>query len=198
MSNRIYTKVVAEKYNIPVYQPHKIRKEYEFVNELKPDLILTMAYGQIIPQGLIDIPKYGCLNLHGSLLPKYRGAAPIQRAIMNGGMSYLSADNKDWIEWIDFEVPVGDSDKPRDNCVDLLLVGVGFRQQRRRVSRHFLVQLCFHDIHIEIGMGVGHGKVPGQGANLNFRISCTHNRYGCSNHSSSLLSTAGLFPRFLP
>ncbi len=78
------TKEVALRYNIPVYQPHKIRKEYEFANELKPDLILTMAYGQIIPQGLIDIPKYGCLNLHGSLLPKYRGAAPIQRAIMNG------------------------------------------------------------------------------------------------------------------
>ena len=77
------TKVVAKKYNIPVYQPHKIREEYEFVKELNPDLILTFAYGQIIPQGLLDIPKYGCLNLHGSLLPKYRGAAPIQRAIIN-------------------------------------------------------------------------------------------------------------------
>ncbi len=78
------TKVVAKKYNIPVYQKEKIRLDYEFVKELKPDLILTFAYGQIIPQGLLDIPKYGCLNLHGSLLPKYRGAAPIQRAIMNG------------------------------------------------------------------------------------------------------------------
>jgi len=75
---------VAEKYNIPVYQPHRIRKEYEFVKDLKPDLILTMAYGQIIPQGLLDIPRLGCLNIHGSLLPKYRGAAPIQRAIING------------------------------------------------------------------------------------------------------------------
>ena len=78
------TKVVAKKYNIPVYQPKKIREEYEFVKDLNPDLILTFAYGQIIPQGLLDIPKYGCLNLHGSLLPKYRGAAPIQRAIING------------------------------------------------------------------------------------------------------------------
>lgn len=78
------TKVVAQKYNIPVYQPHRIRKDYEFIKELEPDLILTMAYGQIVPQGVLDIPKYGCLNLHGSLLPKYRGAAPIQRAIMNG------------------------------------------------------------------------------------------------------------------
>lgn len=81
---KVPTKVVAESFNIPVYQPHRIRKEYEFVKELKPDLILTMAYGQIIPQGLLDIPRLGCLNIHGSLLPKYRGAAPIQRAIING------------------------------------------------------------------------------------------------------------------
>ena len=78
------TKVVAKQHNIPVYQPHKIRLDYEFVKELKPDLILTMAYGQIVPQGLLDIPGMGALNLHGSILPKYRGAAPIQRAIMNG------------------------------------------------------------------------------------------------------------------
>lgn len=77
------TKVVAEKYNIPVYQPLKIRKEFEFVNELHPDVIITLAYGQIVPQGLLDIPPLGCLNLHGSLLPKYRGAAPIQYALMN-------------------------------------------------------------------------------------------------------------------
>ena len=81
---KVPTKVVAEKDNIPVFQPHRIRKEYEFVKDLKPDLILTMAYGQIIPQGLLDIPTLGCLNVHGSLLPKYRGAAPIQRAIING------------------------------------------------------------------------------------------------------------------
>lgn len=78
------TKVVAKQHNIPVYQPHKIRLDYEFVKELKPDLILTMAYGQIVPQGLLDIPPMGALNLHGSILPKYRGAAPIQRAIMCG------------------------------------------------------------------------------------------------------------------
>ena len=77
------TKVVAEKYNIPVYQPEKIRKDYEFVKELRPDLILTLAYGQIVPQGLLDIPTLGCINLHGSLLPKYRGAAPIQYALLN-------------------------------------------------------------------------------------------------------------------
>ena len=72
------TKVIANKYNIPVYQPHKIRLDYEFLKEIKPDLILTCAYGQIVPQGLLDIPSLGSLNLHGSLLPKYRGASPIQ------------------------------------------------------------------------------------------------------------------------
>ena len=77
------TKVVALEHNIPVYQPVKIRKEYEFVSELHPDVIITLAYGQIVPQGLLDIPTLGCINLHGSLLPKYRGAAPIQYSLMN-------------------------------------------------------------------------------------------------------------------
>lgn len=77
------TKEVALRHNIPVYQPIKIREEYEFVKELNPDVIITLAYGQIVPQGLLDIPPLGCLNLHGSLLPKYRGAAPIQYALMN-------------------------------------------------------------------------------------------------------------------
>ena len=78
------TKVVASKYNIPVYQVEKIRLDYEFVKEINPDLIITCAYGQIVPQGLLDIPKYGCINVHGSLLPKYRGASPIQSALING------------------------------------------------------------------------------------------------------------------
>ncbi len=77
-------KQVALAHGIPVFQPRKIREDYSFLQELKPDLILTMAYGQIVPQGVLDIPKLGCLNLHGSLLPALRGAAPIQRAIGNG------------------------------------------------------------------------------------------------------------------
>lgn len=80
---KVPTKIVAEKYNIPCYQPIKIRKDYEFVKELNHDCIITLAYGQIVPQGLLDIPKYGCINLHGSLLPKYRGAAPIQYSLIN-------------------------------------------------------------------------------------------------------------------
>ncbi len=81
------TKLVAQRYNIPVFQPVKIRDDYEFLKELEPDIILTMAYGQIIPQAVLDIPKYLPLNLHGSILPKYRGASPIQQAILNGDKS---------------------------------------------------------------------------------------------------------------
>lgn len=78
------TKKVAIEHGIPVFQPHRIRDDYEFLKELKPDVIVTMAYGQIVPQGVLDIPVRGCINLHGSLLPELRGAAPIQRAIMQG------------------------------------------------------------------------------------------------------------------
>ena len=87
------TKEVALKYNIPVYQPERIRKDYEFIKEINPDLIITLAYGQILPEGLLAIPRFGCLNLHGSILPKYRGAAPIQYALINNeqytGMSLM-------------------------------------------------------------------------------------------------------------
>lgn len=80
------TKVIAKKYNIPVFQPIKIRIDYDFLKELKPDLIITCAYGQIVPQGLLDIPSLGCINVHGSLLPKYRGASPIQQALINNDL----------------------------------------------------------------------------------------------------------------
>ena len=98
MLEKVPAKIVAEKYHIPVFQPIKIRKEYEFIKDLHPDLILTIAYGQIIPQGLLDIPPLGCLNLHGSLLPKYRGAAPIQYALINNekisGMTLMEMIDK--------------------------------------------------------------------------------------------------------
>lgn len=74
----------ALKYNIPVFQPIKIREDYEEIKKYKLDLIVTCAYGQIVPKGVLDIPRLGCINVHASLLPKYRGGAPIQHAIMNG------------------------------------------------------------------------------------------------------------------
>ncbi len=73
--------------NIPVFQPKSIRKEPEIQNELKklsPDFFVTFAFGQILSQDVLDIPKFATINLHASLLPKYRGANPIQRAIING------------------------------------------------------------------------------------------------------------------
>ncbi len=80
---KVPTKVIAEKYNIPVFQPIKIRKDFSFMDNLNVDLVITLAYGQIVPQGFLDIPRFGCLNLHGSLLPKLRGASPIQTALIN-------------------------------------------------------------------------------------------------------------------
>ena len=80
---KVPTKVIAEKYNIPVFQPVKIRDDYAFMDDIKPDLVITLAYGQIVPQGFLDKVPMGCLNLHGSLLPKYRGASPIQTALIN-------------------------------------------------------------------------------------------------------------------
>ena len=76
----------AMKHEIPVYQPLKVR-DSEFVETLKelaPDMIIVAAFGQIIPKAILDMPKYGCLNIHASLLPKYRGAAPIQQAVIDG------------------------------------------------------------------------------------------------------------------
>ena len=80
---KVPTKVIAEKYNIPVFQPAKIRLDFAFIDGIKPDLVITMAYGQIVPQEFLDKIPLGCLNLHGSLLPKYRGASPVQTALIN-------------------------------------------------------------------------------------------------------------------
>ena len=77
-------KELAEKYNIEVFQPRKIREDFEKIRQWNPDMIITCAYGQIIPEELINLPKLGCINVHGSLLPKYRGGAPIHRSIING------------------------------------------------------------------------------------------------------------------
>ena len=80
-------KQYATSKEIPIYQPEKVRNNPEFIEEMKklnPDVICVVAYGKILPQELLDIPKLGCINVHGSLLPKYRGAAPIQWAVLNG------------------------------------------------------------------------------------------------------------------
>lgn len=77
-------KILALENNIPVFQPEKIRTETENIKSLKPDLIVVIAYGKIIPQSILDIPTHGCINVHASLLPKYRGAACLNAPIING------------------------------------------------------------------------------------------------------------------
>lgn len=80
-------KIFANEHNLKIFQPTKIRNNTEFIDEMKnlqPDLICVVAYGKILPKELLEIPKLGCINVHGSLLPKYRGAAPIQWAVLNG------------------------------------------------------------------------------------------------------------------
>lgn len=98
--NIIYppVKELALKNNIEVYQPLKLSSEYEYIIEKNPDIIITCAYGQILPSNLLDYPKYGCINVHGSLLPRLRGGAPIHHAIINGdketGITIMYMDKK--------------------------------------------------------------------------------------------------------
>ena len=80
-------KEFAIEKNLKIYQPLKVRNNEDFIGEIKslnPDVICVVAYGKILPKELLDIPKMGCINVHGSLLPKYRGAAPIQWSVLNG------------------------------------------------------------------------------------------------------------------
>ena len=77
-------KEFALEKGIKVFQPTKIREDFKEIVDIKPDLIVTCAYGQIIPKELIELPKYGCINIHASLLPEYRGGAPIHHAVMDG------------------------------------------------------------------------------------------------------------------
>lgn len=106
-------KQLALNNGILVLQPQKIRDEYQEIINLEPDIIITCAYGQIIPKELLDYPKYGCINVHASLLPKLRGGAPIQRAIMNGydktGITIMymdvSMDSGDMIESREIDIP---------------------------------------------------------------------------------------------
>lgn len=79
-------KITAKAHNTPVYQPNTLRDgaALEIIKELAPELIVVVAYGKILPEEILDYPKYGCVNMHASILPKYRGAAPIQWTVLNG------------------------------------------------------------------------------------------------------------------
>jgi len=111
-------KVYALDQGLPVYQPNTLKDEAfaTLLNELSPDLIAVTAYGKILPKNVIDYPKYGCINVHGSLLPEYRGAAPMQRAIIEGkavtGVTIMymaeGLDTGDML--LKRELPIGEND----------------------------------------------------------------------------------------
>lgn len=108
---------VADKYGIPVFQPEKIKNDYERILEVKPDIIITCAYGQIIPKVLLDLPRLGCINVHASLLPKLRGGAPLHHAIIDGldktGVTIMymdeTMDTGDIISTISYDIKSSDT-----------------------------------------------------------------------------------------
>ena len=128
-------KEVALKNNIPVFQPEKIRNDYETLKSYAADLIVTCAYGQIIPRGVLEIPKLGCINVHASLLPKYRGGAPIHHAIMNGdsetGVTIMymdeGMDTGDMI--LKKSIPIMDSDTTESMHEKLSILGANLLQE---------------------------------------------------------------------
>ena len=89
-------KLLAEKYNLNIKQPDKLKDILSFIIDIKPDLIVVIAYGKILPKTILDTPKYNCINVHASLLPKYRGSACIPAPILNGdkisGISIMKMD----------------------------------------------------------------------------------------------------------
>ncbi len=109
-------KQLALNNNIKIFQPLKIRKEFSDILDMNPDIIITCAYGQIIPKEILEYPKYGCINVHASILPKLRGGAPIHRAILNGynetGITIMFMDEgMDTGEIISVErIPIGDNE----------------------------------------------------------------------------------------
>ncbi len=107
-------KVIAIENKIPVFQPEKIREESfnNIIREISPDLIITAAYGKILPKSILEIPKFGCINVHASLLPKYRGAAPVQWCIING-------DSKSGITIMEMDVGMDTGNIIRQVDVDI-------------------------------------------------------------------------------
>lgn len=122
-------KQVAVKANIPVLQPERIGTIREEIEALKPDLILTMAFGQLVPESILSIPALGCINLHASLLPRLRGGAPIHKAIMTGetktGITLMymekTLDSGDMIAVS--EVEIGEDDTTGDLHDKLMICG---------------------------------------------------------------------------
>ena len=106
-------KQVALTHNLRIFQPNKIRNEYDDILSLKPDIIITCAYGQIIPKEILDYPRLGCINVHASLLPRHRGGAPIHRAIIDG-------DKKSGVTIMYMDVGMDNGDIISQRSIDIL------------------------------------------------------------------------------
>jgi len=130
-------KELALKHNLPVFQPAKMRdgEALSIIKELAPDLIVVVAYGKILPKDILDAPKLGCINVHGSLLPKYRGAGPIQWSIINGeevtGVTTMfmaeGLDTGDMI--LKMETPIGEEETAGELFDRLCIIGADCLEQ---------------------------------------------------------------------
>ena len=114
-------KKLALAHNIPVFQPSKIKTDYEEIIKYKPDLIVTCAYGQIIPQALLALPKLGCINVHASLLPRLRGGAPLHHAIIDG-----EEKTGVTIMYMDKNMDTGDIISTKEYIIKILIMLVPF------------------------------------------------------------------------
>lgn len=159
----------ALEHNIRVLQPIKIRDEYEDIINLRPDIIITCAYGQIVPEIVLNYPKYGCINVHASLLPKLRGGAPIHKAIINGydktGITIMymdkGMDTGDMISKVEVKIEDNDTaeslhDKLQKAAVPLLLEtlptiidGTNKREKQNNEEATYAYNVSREDEHID-------------------------------------------------
>lgn len=133
-------KELALKHNLPVFQPEKMRDgtALRIIRDLKPDILVVVAYGRILPDDILAIPKFGAVNVHGSLLPKYRGAAPIQWAVLNGDKTtgvttmYLAHDMDAGDVIYREETEIGEFETAGELFDRLMLMGAGLLDKTLR------------------------------------------------------------------
>lgn len=159
----------AKKYNIPIFQPVKIRNDYEEIIKANPDIIITCAYGQIIPKILLDTPRLGCINVHASLLPYLRGGAPLHHAIIDGyqktGVTIMYMDEKmdtgDIISTVEYQIKSSDTvGDIHDNLMTLapkllietlpsIIEGTNNRQKQDNTIATYAYNITREDEHLD-------------------------------------------------
>lgn len=174
-------KVYAEEHGIKVLQPVKLRDEYQDIIDLEPDIIITCAYGQILPLELLEYPKYKTINVHASLLPNYRGGAPIERSIMNGdketGITIMRTDkgmdSGDIIE--EEKLPILEDDDIDSLSDKLSVLGANLlmkvlpsiinetckfiHQDEKKVSFAYVIKRCDEKIDLNEGVISAYNKI---------------------------------------